>query len=63
MDLATLQYTGFYPGSPSGIAAMALIQSPEGVMPLCGASAVALLPSGAVAVQEFVSGRVSLFAE
>jgi hypothetical protein len=63
MDLATLQYVGFYPGSPSGIAHMNVIGSPAGVIPLCGASAVTRLPSGAVAVQEFVSGRASLFTE
>jgi len=63
LDLADAEYVAFYPGSPSGIAFSARIQSPDGVIPLAGASSVTLPPSGHVLVQELVSGRVAILEE
>jgi hypothetical protein len=65
-DLSQGRYTGFYPAhrGPNSEAYMPreLVQSPEGVVPLYHPLALVQMPSGGVAVQEHVTGRVSIFS-
>jgi hypothetical protein len=59
-------YVRFYPahrGTTAQYFDPQLVQSPEGTVPLHHPVSVALMPSGQIMVQEYVSGRVSILSQ
>jgi hypothetical protein len=58
-------YLRFYPahrGTTAQLFSPQMVQSPEGIIPLHHPVATALMPSGRIVVQEYVSGRVSILS-